>query len=225
VKDQTRIAAIAAFVQAGLSLANLYFVLWVLPTLGLRSQADLANPVKALALARPLILVEVIKVLSALAAVTIVLAFARLLRAASSGRPVLLAATAAGCLAGLLLAFSGLLGIYSLAFLPHWLPAEQAAPLSANLSAWINRMGFGAILLDGLWALLANGLARKQGLISRGIAVSGMAWGTAGVLAILLNPLALLTLLLGLVWAGALAHAWLRNPQSIPSVPKNPSAG
>ena len=183
----------AALAHAALALVTLLMAVVVLPAAGLRNPADLADPARVRALAGPLLVIEALKVLSAAAGAALVLGVYQ----GSRGRATRVAA-AAGWASAALLALAGGRGALSLP------PLALFGHDAAALNAVVNRLGVLAVAFFGLWALVVNGLWLRAGAAPRWLAVLGLAWGLAGVLAPLAAPAALLALVLGMGWCAGI---------------------
>lgn len=196
----SKVGGYAALAQTLISILNLIFGVVVLPMLGFREMADLANPARALALKTPLLVLEVLKLAGAIALVFLILSVGRRLR--NVAPTIILVATVAGLIGAGLLALAGVMGLLTL--------TASTAP-AAWTSGVINFIGLCAVVLCGLWALLASAVALRADVWSKGLIRLGIALGLVSLPVIFLPPLALLTLVIGLVWYLWLGRALLKE--------------
>lgn len=187
--NTSKLGGTAALTQTAITIANIVVAMGVLPALGFTSMADLSDPATALALKTPLLLLEVFKIASAIVIGLTIFAVSRRLRVHA---PTLITLTTViGFIGVLLLAVGGVIGIGAL-------NSESAS--AASLSGLINLLGTLSISLIGLWIIIVNGTARQFKLWSNRWGIFGIVLGVASLPVPLLPPLALLTLIFGLIW-------------------------
>lgn len=196
----SKVGGYAALAQTFISILNLIFGVVVLPMMGFRGMDDLADPARALALKTPLLVLEVLKLTAAIALIFLILSVGRRLR--NVAPTIILVATAAGLIGAGFLALAGVMGLLTL--------TASAAP-AAWTSGVINFIGLCAVALSGLWALLASVVALRTDVWSKSLNRLGIALGLVSLPVILLPPLALLTLVIGLVWYLWLGRALLKE--------------
>jgi hypothetical protein len=188
-----KIGGYAAFAQTLISILNLVLGVVVLPMMGFREMADLADPARALSLKTPLLVLELLKLVAAIALVLIILSAGRRLRVHAPTLNVI--SMAAGLIGTALLLLAGVIGIITL--------NASAAP-AASTAGVINLIGLSAVALVGAWALLASIIALRANIWHKRLNWLGVGLGVVSLPVILFPPLALLPLILGLIW-----YPWL----------------
>lgn len=184
-----KLGSIAAFGNAFAAGASLFVALALIGNNALNDPQQLVE--FALQNPLPLLLQDALKFLSV--ATALVLIFSLWERLRSSTPRLMRVATIFGFLAIGLLIANAALSLFAI---------SQAASHSQNiasantLNSIIGILGLGTIMVNGVWYLLVNWSARKNGLLPRGLCWLGLVLGAAS----LVPFLALGVLVLGIVW-------------------------
>lgn len=142
----------------------------------------------------PILLQDILKLLSAMASVLLVGAFHDRLHSESPVR--MKVATSAGALAVVALLSNTALSLYGV------LNARQLdAATGARLNSVVGILALVVLMASGVWYLLANLVALGAGALPRGLSRLGLAVGVAS----LLPPLGIVALVLSAAWSGQLA--------------------
>jgi len=212
MRNLQRAGGMASLLNALIAVATMVVVFGVL------GPAVAADPSRVAAIVRtqpvPLLLLEFFKMLSALAALTIVFAIQqRLSRSASQQARF---TTIAGVISAILLLTAGIVGAIAIALASRGGEARQTADVSmyVTLNAIVNGLGLAAVFANGVWYLLVSIVATKSGLLPRMLRYLGLPLGVACLIAFILPPIALLVLVLGLIWAVWLGVFLLREPMT-----------
>jgi hypothetical protein len=213
--DLQRAAGIASLLNALISIANVLVVLGILGT------EMVSDPRLVAQYARnnpfPIVVLELLKIFSAVSALFVVFGIYRRLKESSSRS--LPFATLAGIASVLLLLTAGSLGLIAIALANRTEGIAQSFGIPSYLkySMLINKLGLAAVLANGIWYILISFIGTSTGLLPRRLAYVGAPLGTASLIAFILPLIALLVLILGLIWSIWLGLFLLRaaSPRTI----------
>jgi hypothetical protein len=208
MRDIQRAGGKALLLNTLLSIANLALVLGVLGPDVLADRARLVDI--AINHPAPLLALDVLKLVSAAAALVAVLALFRRLQAAAPDLSCI--AAACGVISVALLLANAVISytIVSQSAVLYQNQAVPAAYLTAN--AIINALGFAALFANGGWYLLVSWAALKGSGLPRPLNVVGLVLGLVSLLVFVIQPLALLVLALSLIWSAWLGTLLVREP-------------
>jgi hypothetical protein len=200
----------ASWLNAVIAVANMVVVFGVL---GPAVAADQAR-VMEFVINRPwpILLLELFKILSALAGLVVVLAVRQRFQPVVSQQ--IKFATISGVLSNVLLLIAGVVGAIAITFAGRGGGAGQPSDgsLYITFTAVINGLGLAALFVNGLWYLLVSLAGRKTGLLPGGLSYLGFPLAMASFVVFFLPPVGLLVLLLGLIWSIWLGLVLIREP-------------
>lgn len=189
----TRTTRAAIATQAAVSVANLIMAVGVLPAMGFTGMNDFADPEKARTLLIPLVMLEILKLITAAATSHVVWHLAE-------SDPALRRARWPGLLGAVLIAVSGLVGLYAVA-------VARTADQTGFFTTLANGLGIWSVAASGIWLLGLMSVWRRRSGVPRGWLILGVTAGVVSLPVPFLAPLALLVLILSLVWW--LWFAWM----------------
>jgi hypothetical protein len=205
-----RAAGIASLLNALISIANVLVVLGILGT------EMVSDPTLVAEYARnnpfPIVVLELLKIFSAVSALFVVFGIYQRLKENSSRS--LQFATLAGIVSVLLLLTAGSLGLLTIALANRTEGITQSFGIPAYLkySMIINNLGLAAVLANGIWYILVSFTGISTELLPRRLGYVGAPLGTVSLIAFVLPSIALLVLILGLIWSTWLGLFLLREP-------------
>jgi hypothetical protein len=205
MRDIQKAGGIAALLGALLAVANLVVIFGLIGPSVLGDRARLVDI--AITQPAPLLALDLIKLLSAAAALVLVVALPRRLRAAPD---LMRLATACGIISIALLLANAVISYTVVAQAAGFYGGDPAIYLAVN--AIINALGFAAIFANGGWYLLVSWTALAAGELPKALALLGLVLGVISLLVFVLQPLALAVLLIGLIWSTWLGVELLRGP-------------
>jgi hypothetical protein len=200
-KNIQQIGGIAAGMNVAVTVTTL------IVAIGFIGPAALADPNILMDLAIrnpvPLIVQDVLKLVSAGIGVILILALHNRLR---NDYPRLMrAATVFGLLSVLCLLINAGLSLYSVSHAASFM--EEKIELGKQLNGLINLLGMAVIAINGLWYLLVSWAALKTGGLPRRLSYLGLTMGGLS----LLPPLGILVLVLGIPWSVGLGKMLLKK--------------
>jgi hypothetical protein len=205
MRDIQKAGGVAALLGALLAVANLVVIFGLIGPSVLGDRARLVDI--AINQPTPLLALDLIKLLSAAAALVLVVALPRRLRAAPD---LMRLATACGIISIALLLANGVISYTVVAQAASFYGGDPAIYLAVN--AIINALGFAAIFANGGWYLLVSWAALAAGELPKALALLGLVLGVISLIVFVLQPLALAVLLIGLIWSTWLGVVLLRGP-------------
>lgn len=180
-----RLGSIAAFINAGAAVAALVVAFVLIGPAALSDPAKLAD--LAVHNPTPLIIQDLVKFVSAAAAVVLILALAARLR--RDAPRLILTANVFGFLAVACLIANAVLSLYA--------TLQGTAATGGQLLNLIGVLAIGALALNGIWYLLIDWTALKQQQLPKLLCYLGLVMGAVS----LVPPLAIVVLLLSIVWS------------------------
>lgn len=180
-----RLGSIAAFINAGAAAAALVVAFVLIGPAALSDPAKLAD--LAVHNPTPLIIQDLVKFVSAAAAVVLILALAARLR--RDAPRLILTANVFGFLAVACLIANAVLSLYA--------TLQGTAATGGQLLNLIGVLAIGALALNGIWYLLIDWTALKQQQLPKLLCYLGLVMGAVS----LVPPLAIVVLLLSIVWS------------------------
>ncbi len=177
------------------AVVNLLSLLVALVWIGPAAQVDRAV-LNELALHNPapILVQDVLKLVSAGLSIVLLNAFFRWLKPGSPGAVTL--GTVLGGLSVLCLLGNAVLSLSGTLALQQMVPVATE-PIAAQVGLVLGMLAFGSILLNGGWYALVHWVARRQRALPSGLTVLGLALGGLS----LIPPLGILILVLSIVWA------------------------
>jgi hypothetical protein len=175
--------------------------------LGLVGPSALADSQKLVELAvtrpAPLIILDLLKFISAVISVAMIAALFQRLRAGAP--PQMRVATMFGLLAVLCLVLNAVLSLFAI-----WQAGNAAlmsSAVGARLPGVIGLLGWAVILLSGVWYLLVNWAALRQKQFPRRLSYLGLSMGALSLIPVL----GILVLLGSIVWSVGVGRVLLKG--------------
>ncbi len=212
MRDLQRAAAIASLLNALISIVNVLVVLGILGTEMISDPRLMAEQVRINPL--PIMVLEFLKIFSAISALFVVLGIYQRLKENSSRS--LQFATLAGIASVLLLLTAGSLGLITITLANRAHGTTQSFGIApyVKYSMIINNLGLAAVLANGIWYIWVSFTGISTGSLPRRLRYVGGPLGAASLSAFVFPPFALLVLLLGLIWSVWLGVFLLRAASS-----------
>jgi hypothetical protein len=213
-----KIGGIAALFEALIYVTIVVFVFLVLPSQGLSGPEALQDPFKVLPVVARSAILSIFNLHSiavAVALLPVVLALhERLHQADAKWLPI---ATAAGIGGAVLFLVTGMVDFVALSQLARGASQDPAGAAIAFTAVMALRaaVGYAAIFSYGMWLLLVNGIGLRSGALPQPLAWIGLIFGTMGLLAFVIAPLAFIGPLVGIVWNSWLGVVLLRSAISM----------
>jgi CubicO group peptidase (beta-lactamase class C family) len=210
MRNFQRIGAFGSLLNACISITNIVIVF------GILGAGVVTEPMLVIEQVRthpfPLVLLELLKILSAISTLLVVFAIHQRLNV-SSYRTIQFG-TLAGIASVLLLLAAGTIGMIAIGLASRAEGNGQLVGMSAyfTYSTIINRLGLAAVLVNGIWYLLVCFTGIAKGYLPRNLGYVGVPLGLASLTIFVLPPIVLLVLILGLIWSIWLGTFLFRAP-------------
>lgn len=204
MQNLQKISGYAALLNSIVSLAMLTVVFGLIGIAALSDKQKLVD--LALNDPLPLILQDALKVLSAVIATALVLAFNDMLKNVA---PVPIAiATAIGLLSVVCLVINAGLSFYAVSSAEQF--ASSNSQIGIKLNFAVGLLGMVVIVLNGIWYLVTSWQAKKSQRLPNALANLGLAMGILS----LVPPLGIIVLLMSVVWSMWLSRIFLAAPNA-----------
>ena len=218
------LGALAAFSESAIYVTIVVFVFLILPGQGLSGPEALQDPflvLPAIARSATLSIFNLHSIVVAVALLPVVLAVhERLQPAGVSWLPL---ATVAGAGAAVLFLVTGMVDSAALGQLARSAQPDQSAAATAFMAVTAVRaaIGYAAIFSYGIWLLGVNAIGLRHGVLPPLLGWIGLAFGTMGVMAFLVAPLAFIGPMVGIGWNLGLGVVLLRQTPIVQAIVKD----